>query len=486
VSKYFDRIWRPEQLAQAMLHAMRVLTDPAETGAVTLALPEDVQTESFDFAEELFQKRTWTIRRPPPEPASIHGLAHLLRNAKRPLIVAGGGVIYSNATNDLAHFVERTGIPVAETQAGKGALRFDHPASLGAVGATGTPAANDIARNADVVVGIGTRWSDFTTASFSLFQDPDVKVVNINVTPLDSVKLSGAPIVADARETLRSLESALAGWRIAKDYETEYQAQARAWNEQVESSHHLMHQPLPAQSEVIGAVEESSDDRDVIVGAAGSLPGDLHKLWRTRDPKGYHVEYAFSCMGYEIAAGIGIKMAAPEREVYVFVGDGSYLMLSSEIATAVSEGIKIIVVLVVNHGFQSIGALSESVGVERFGTKYRYRDESGLLGGDTLPVDLAMNAESLGAVVLRATSIAQLRDALKQARENDVTTVVHIETDPLVPAPESKSWWEVPVAQVSTRESTKDAFRLYETERAQQRSYLRPTTFVDGATNVEP
>ena len=483
VSRYFDRIWRPEQLPQALLHAMRVLTDPAETGAVTLALPEDVQTEAFDFDDELFLPRVWSIRRPAPERRHVVGLAQLVRESTRPMIVAGGGVIYSEATAALTGLCEATGIPVAETQAGKGSLRFDHPASLGALGATGTTSANEVAETADLVIGIGTRWSDFTTASYSVFHNPDVKVVNINVTPFDTTKLSGAAIVADAREALDALNVELAGWRVASEYERTYQAGAKHWNELVEASYQLGHTPLPAQSEVIGAIEASSEERDVLVAAAGSSPGDLHKLWRTRDPKGYHVEYAFSCMGYEIAAGLGVKMAAPDREVYVFVGDGSYLMLNSELATALQEGIKIIVVLVVNHGFQSIGGLSESVGVERFGTKYRFRNSSGQLDGDKLPLDLAKNAESLGATVLRATTIDEFRSALAQARENTNTTVVHIETDPSVGAPDSKSWWDVPVAEVSNRATTQAALATYRADQKVQRGYLRPTTLPDGGTD---
>jgi 3D-(3,5/4)-trihydroxycyclohexane-1,2-dione acylhydrolase (decyclizing) len=476
VSRYFDRIWRPEQLPEAMLHAMRVLTDPAETGAVTLALPQDVQTEAWEYPESLFAPRVWRIRRPPPETQLVERLATKLRSAKRPLIVAGGGVIYSDATQALADFAHGSGVPVAETQAGKGSLRFDDPQSLGSLGATGTTAANEIARTADLVIAIGTRWSDFTTASHSVFQNPDVEIVNINVTPFDTAKLSALPIVADARAALEELQRHVTDWRVTSDFEKEYQQLARQWNDLVEASYHLNHGPLPAQSEVVGAVEESTSDVDVVVGAAGSLPGDLHKLWRTRDPKGYHVEYAFSCMGYEIAAGLGVKMAAPDREVYVMVGDGSYLMLNSELVTAVQEGIKIIVVLVVNHGFQSIGALSESVGVERFGTNYRLRDASGQLAGANLPVDLAANAASLGAHVIRATSISELRDALKVARANVDTTVIHIETDPLVAAPDSASWWDVPVAEVATRAATNDALQRYEEERTVQREYFRPTT----------
>jgi 3D-(3,5/4)-trihydroxycyclohexane-1,2-dione acylhydrolase (decyclizing) len=476
VSKYFDRVWRPEQLAEAMLHAMRVLTDPAETGAVTLAFPQDVQTEAWDFPESLFEQRVWRIRRPPPEPQLIERLAMKVRSAARPLIVAGGGVIYGDATQSLTDFVDATGIPVAETQAGKGSLRFDHAQSVGAIGATGTTAANAIAHDADLVIGIGTRWSDFTTASHSVFQNPSVEIVNINVTPADTAKLSGLAIVADARPAIDALKDHLTDWRVPKDFESEYRGLASKWNDVVEAAYHLDHGPLPAQSEVIGAVEESSSDGDVVVGAAGSLPGDLHKLWRTRDPKSYHVEYAFSCMGYEIAAAIGVKMADPEREVYVMLGDGSYLMLNSELVTALQEGIKIIVVLVVNHGFQSIGALSESVGVERFGTAYRLRDPSGQLAGAKLPIDLAANAASLGATVIRTSSIGELRDALKVARANVETTVIHIETDPMVNAPDSASWWDVPVAEVSTRESTRSARDRYDSERTIQREYFRPTS----------
>ncbi len=476
VSRYFDRIWRPEQLPQALIHAMRVLTDPAETGAVTLALPEDVQTESFDFPEALFSPRVWTVRRPPAEVSRIKGLATMVRASKRPLLVAGGGVIYADATSVLDAFAASSGVPVAETQAGKGALRFDHVASLGAIGATGTTAANEIARDADLVIGVGTRWSDFTTASNSVFQNPEVKIVNINVTPFDTTKLSGAPIVADAREGLTQLAEQLVDWHVDEAFERHYRDLARQWNEKVQRAYDLGHLPLPGQSEVIGAVEASSANRDVVVAAAGSLPGDLHKLWRARDPKGYHVEYAFSCMGYEIAAGLGVKMAAPDREVYVMVGDGSYLMLNAELVTAVQEGVKIIVILVINHGFQSIGALSESVGVERFGTKYRFRDATGQLTGATLPVDLAANAASLGATVLRAATIEEFRDALATARSSSMTTVIEIETDPMVPAPDSASWWDVPVAEVATRESTRDALARYESERKLQRDFLAATT----------
>ena len=422
VSRFFDRVWRPEQLPAALLGAMRVLTDPAETGAATIALPQDVATEPFEVPDGLLEPRTWHVRRPPIEPSRLDDVERLVRGSQRPLMVVGGGVIYSGAVQILAEFAATTGIPVAETQAGKGALRFDHPQSLGAVGATGTTAANHAARHADLVIGVGTRWSDFTTASRSAFQFEGVRFVNVNVTPLDTAKLAGLSVVADAREALAALSHRLEGWRVEPDYESDYRARALAWNDLVDVAYHSEHTPL-AQAEVVGAVEEAFGDRDVIVGAAGSLPGDLHKLWRARDPKGYHVEYAYSCMGYEIAAGLGVKMADPSREVVVMVGDGSYLMMSSELVTAVAEGVKLTVVLVVNHGFASIGSLSESVGVERFGTRYRYR-EHGRLDGDVLPVDLAANAASLGADVARATSLDELRRALAWARSASRTSVL--------------------------------------------------------------
>ena len=400
--------------------------------------------------------------------------AELLRGARRPLIVSGGGTIYSEATEELRAFAEASGIPVAETQAGKGSLPYDHPLSLGAVGATGTTAANAIAREADVVLGVGTRYSDFTTASRTIFADPDVRFVNLNVASLDGHKQAGLPLVGDAREGLVTLTRALAGHRTDDDYRERVRALAAEWDATVERAYHLGHGPLPAQSEVIGAVNDVADPRDVVVCAAGSMPGDLHKLWRTRDPKGYHVEYGFSCMGYEIAGGLGVRMAAPDRDVFVMVGDGSYLMMASELVTAVQEDIKLIVVLVQNHGFASIGALSESLGSQRYGTSYRHRNPAtGRLDGDKLPVDLAANAESLGAQVFRVSSIDELRQALRTAK-SDATgpVVIHVETDPLVPAPSSEAWWDVPVAEVSELDSTTEARARYDAAKRDQRPHL--------------
>jgi 3D-(3,5/4)-trihydroxycyclohexane-1,2-dione acylhydrolase (decyclizing) len=472
VSSFWDRINRPEQLISSALEAMAVLTDPARTGAVTLALPQDVQAEAFDFPEEFLAERVWPIRRPPPEPRALAAAAELIGSARRPLIVAGGGTIYAEATGVLREFCEATGIPVAETQAGKGSLPYDHPSALGAIGATGTTAANAIARQADVVIGIGTRWSDFTTASRSLFAE-GARFVNLNVVPMDAVKQAGVPLLADARAGLVALGEALGGYAVELDYRRRAAELAREWDAVVQRAYRLGHGPPLAQSEIIGVVNDVSQPRDVVVCAAGSMPGELHRLWRTRDPKGYHVEYGYSCMGYEIAGGLGVKLAAPDREVFVLVGDGSYLMMAQELVTAVQEGVKLNVVLVQNHGFASIGALSEAVGSQRFGTSYRYRDpDSGRLDGDLLPIDLAANAASLGAEVLRATTAEELRTALEQARKSSRTTVVHVPSDPLVPAPDSGAWWDVPVAEVAGLDTTRAARQGYEQRKRDQRPYL--------------
>jgi 3D-(3,5/4)-trihydroxycyclohexane-1,2-dione acylhydrolase (decyclizing) len=473
VTKYWNRVNRPEQLAGALLEATRVLTDQAETGAVCLAMPQDVQAEAFEFPEGLFEKRVWHVGRPRPEPADLARAADLIRVAERPLIVAGGGAIYSEATDALRSLVEATGIPVGETQAGKGSLPFDHPQALGAVGATGTFAANRAAREADVVLGVGTRWGDFTTASHSAFQNPDVRFVSLNVASFDAHKQSGLALVADARAGLEELGRALDGYHVPPDYERWTGEQKREWEAEVGRLYSLGHGPLPAQSEVIGAVNEAAGPRDVVVCAAGSMPGDLHKLWRTRDPKGYHVEYGYSCMGYEIPGGLGVKLAAPDREVFVMCGDGSYLMMPGELVTAIQEGAKLILVLVDNHGFSSIGALSKSVGSEGFGTEYRYR-RNGALDGEVLPIDLATNAESLGARVVRTRGIAEFREALAGARSAEGTVAVYVEVDRDEGVPDYESWWDVPVAEVSRMETVNAAREEYEQGRRAQRAYVEP------------
>ncbi|GLY16533.1 3D-(3,5/4)-trihydroxycyclohexane-1,2-dione acylhydrolase (decyclizing) [Kineosporia sp. NBRC 101677] len=482
VSAYFDRVHRPEQLPAALLQALRVLTDPARTGAVTLALPQDVQAEAHDWPEELFAPRVWPVPRPVPEPSALKRATDVLKSARKPLLIAGGGVIYSRAEAALRAFAEATGVPVAETQAGKGALPYDHPLSVGAVGATGTTAANQLAAEADLIIGVGTRYSDFTTASRTAFAFPGVRFVNLNVSGFDTAKLSAVSLVADAREGLLALSATVGEWTADAAWSGRATELAGEWDAVVGRAYAHESAPLLSQSAVIGAVNELSAPHDVMVCAAGSMPGDLHKLWRTRDRKGYHVEYGYSCMGYEIAGGLGVKLAAleeaadgrgPERDVYVLVGDGSYLMMSSELVTAVAEGVKLIVVLVQNHGFASIGALSESVGGQRFGTSYRYRSGlSGELDGERLPVDLAANAASLGADVIAVADRAGLHEALRAAQKSTRTTVIHVETDPLQPGPDSGSWWDVPVAEVSALESTRSAREVYERGRARQRTHL--------------
>jgi 3D-(3,5/4)-trihydroxycyclohexane-1,2-dione acylhydrolase (decyclizing) len=474
VSRYWDRINRPEQLIPAALAAVRVLTDPAETGAVTLALPQDVQAEAYDWPAELLAERTWRVRRPVPEPAELADAVAAIRAARRPLLVAGGGVIYSGATGALRDLVEATGIPVAETQAGKGSLRYDHPQAVGAIGATGSTAANALANDADLVIGVGTRYSDFTTASHTLFAADGVRFVNVNVSTPDAVKLSGLSVTADARESLVALRQGLSGWKVDESYTHRVHALSSDWDSTVTAAYAGPSEgDLPAQSQIIGVVNEVSGPADVVVCAAGSMPGDLHKLWRTRDPKGYHVEYGYSCMGYEIAGGLGVRLAAPERDVFVMVGDGSYLMMAQELVTAVAERVKLIVVLVDNRGFASIGALSESVGAQRFGTRYRYRDpEADQLTGPDLPVDLAANAASLGVDVLRTSTVEEFHAALTKAKSAEGTTVVYVRTDPLRSAPDSAAWWDVPVAEVSTLDSTANARKEYETHRRDRRNYL--------------
>jgi len=478
VSRYFDRIWRPEQVIPAALSAMRVLVDQAETGAVTLAFPQDVQAEAYDYPASFFERRVWHVARSAPDEASLTTAVELIRASRRPLIVAGGGVVYAEATEALRAFCEQTGVPVGETQAGKGSLTFDHPSSLGALGVTGTFAANRVAADADLVIGLGTRWSDFTTASKTAFRSPAVRFVNVNVASFDAAKHGGVQLVGDARATLEALASRLAGWAVEPAYREQAARLNREWDAEVGRLYSLGHGPLPAQSEVIGAVNDASAPADVVVCAAGSMPGDLHKLWRTRDPKGYHVEYGYSCMGYEIAGGLGIKLAAPEREIYVMVGDGSYLMLSSEIVTSLQEGLKLTIVLVDNHGFNSIGGLSRSLGTDGFGTQYRYR-RNGSIGVDSdpepppvLPVDLAANAESLGARVIRCRTADDLRAGLDAAKAESRTVVLAVEVDRYEGVPSYESWWDVAVSEVSSLESVQAARAAYEETRQAERTYL--------------
>ncbi len=489
VSRFYERVERPEQLIPAALEAMRVLTDPAETGAVTLAMPEDVQAEAFDVPDEFLNQRVWTVYRQPPAPAALARAAELIRAARRPLIVAGGGVIYSEAPGQLRALVDATGIPVCETQAGRGALVSEHPLSLGAVGATGTSAANRLARDADLVIGIGTRWSDFTTASKSAFQDPSVRFVNVNVAAFDAGKESGLPVVGDARVVLEQLRDALAGHRVETGWEERAASESSDWAAEVARLTSLdgddlvppTHPPIapPTQAQIIKEINDAAGETGIVVCAAGSAPGDLHKLWVARDPagKGYHVEYGYSCMGYEIPGGMGVKLAAPEREVYVLVGDGSYLMLPGELVTAVAQRVPIVIVLVDNHGYASIGALSRSVGSSGFGTLYRFSENGSVpvdpASTEVLPLDLAANAASLGARVIRAGSVAELREALAGARGADGPVVVYIEADRYEGVPGYETWWDVPVAEVSEEGTVRAAREAYERDHTAQRQYLR-------------
>ena len=474
VARFFDRINRPEQLIPSLLNAMRVLTDPAETGAVVLAMPQDVQAEAHDWPVELFRKRVWHVRRPVPEPAALERAVALIRAAKRPMVISGGGTIYSEASEQLRAFATATGIPVADTQAGKGAINYDHPCAIGGVGSTGGDSGNHIADRADLVIGVGTRYSDFTTASKTQFKDPGVRFVNINVTPFDAAKQSAEMVVADAREALTALTAALEGYRVSEDYSREIAAERESWLARTERCYHLGHGPLPAQTEVFGALNELMGDEDIVINAAGSMPGDLQALWQARTPVQYHVEYAFSCMGYEIPAALGCKLARPESEVVSIVGDGTYQMLPMELATVVQENIKVIYVLLQNYGFCSIGALSESRGSQRFGTKYRQRGAgSHLEDTETVKgVDIAANAESWGLKVYRVSSIEDFKKAYAEAHAGDEAAMIHIETDLYGPNPPGSSWWDVAVSGVSRLESTQRAYEQYLQDRRPQRHYL--------------
>ena len=494
VSRYWDRINRPEQIVTALPEAMRVLTSPAETGAVTLALPQDVQAEAYDYPAALFEPRVWTIARARADRARMQEAANAIRASRHPLIVAGGGVIYSEATGALRAFVDATGMPVGETQAGKGALPEPHPLAAGGVGATGTQAANLLARDADLVLVIGSRLSDFTTASKTAFQHEHVRFISINVAELDAFKHAALPLVGDARAVLQELLPLVAGYRVSAEYTETIAAAQAAWDAEVERVCGSRRSPVVGQqsaavsqpssggspqlapikqAHVIGVLQEMLAATDVIVCAAGSLPGDLHKLWRARDPKGYHVEYGYSCMGYEIAGGLGVKMAASDRDVYVLVGDGSYLMMAQEIVTAVQEGLKITIVLLDNHGFASIGGLSQSVGSAGFGTRYRYRNPStGELDGGVLPIDLAGNAASLGAHVIRAGTLADFRLALVAAKAVSRTTVIVVPVDREARVGGYESWWDVPVAEVSTTRDVQNARAVYDDAKRRERDFL--------------
>ena len=470
VSRYWDRIQRPEQLLTSLPEAMRVLTSPESTGAVTLSLPQDVQTEAFDFPTQFFEKRVWVIPRNRCDRSLLVTAAEWMRAARKPLVVAGGGVLYSEAWEALAQFAEQTGIPVCETQAGKGSLPYDHSQQLGAMGVTGTPGANIMAREADLIIGIGTRYSDFTTASKTAFQNPEVRFININVAEFDSYKQRALPLTGDARVTLEELSSPMAGYQVDASYRASTGKFRCQWEKEVDRIYGIRKDSPITQGEVIGAVNEVCQPGDTMVCAAGSLPGDLHKLWRTRRPGNYHMEYGYSCMGYEIAGGLGIKMANPNNEVFVLVGDGSYLMMSQEIVTSLQEGYRLNIVLLDNHGFSSIGGLSRGCGNQGMGTNYRYRRGEGY-DGDMLPVDFQANAASLGAWAVRARTSQEFRQALRDSTKQTRTSVVVVETSYEDRVPSYESWWDVPIAEVSEQESVRAVRAEYEKARKKERLF---------------
>ena len=465
VSRYWDRIMRPEQLLVSLPAAFDVLTDPASSGPVTLALPQDVQTEVGEFPSSFFRPRLHRLRRPGPDAVQLRAAADRLRRARLPLVIAGGGVHYSFATDELRRFAERHHLPVAETQAGKGALPWNHPCAVGSIGVTGSSAANALGAEADVILAVGTRLSDFTTGSRALFQHPDLALLGLNVTPFDAAKHDALPLVADARRGLADLAALLGGWRAPGEWIAEARRRMADWNRAVDEATKPSDATPPTEAQVIGAVNRAAGPRDVVVCAAGGLPGELHKLWRASDPDGYHLEYGYSCMGYEIAGGLGVKMARPDRGVFVMVGDGSYLMMNSEIATSVAMGLPIVIVVLDNHGFGCINRLQQDCGGAPFNN----------LLADPVPdtplsIDFVAHAKSLGAAAEPAKTIADLEDALARARGAARTVVIVIETDPTAATAAGGAWWDVAVPAESARAEVRTARATYTEARRRQRT----------------
>ena len=464
VSRYFDRIARPEQIVPAMARAMQVLTDPAECGPVTLALCQDVQAEAWDYPESFFEERLWLPRRVRPDRRELEAAVAALKAARKPLIIAGGGVLYSGASDALAALAEAAGIPVCETQGGKSSLPDGHPLNMGAVGVTGTEAANRLAREADLVIAVGTRLQDFTTGSWSLFADPGKRIVGLNVQPFDAGKHRALTLVADAREGLTELSAALDGWTAPAAWTADAQAGKAVWQEAAARVTATTNTALPSDAQVIGAVQRAIGSEAIVLHAAGGLPGELHKLWQAGGPGSYHAEYGFSAMGYEIAGGLGAKMARPDKEVVVMVGDGSYLMLNSEIATSVMLGLKLTIVLLDNRGFGCINRLQVATGGASFNNLLKDARQ------ETLPeIDFVAHAASLGAHAVKVASVAELEAALQRARESDRTSVVVIDTDPLVSTEAGGHWWDVAVPEVSERAEVRAARKSYEDAQGKQR-----------------
>jgi 3D-(3,5/4)-trihydroxycyclohexane-1,2-dione acylhydrolase (decyclizing) len=464
VSRYFDRITRPEQIITALPRAISVLTDPAACGPVTLALCQDTQAEAYDYPESFFAERIWEPRRTRPDARELAEATRLIAAAKRPLIVAGGGVHYSEATAELAAFAERHDIPVAETQAGKSALPFDHPLNMGAIGVTGTSAANSLAAKADLVLAVGTRLQDFTTGSGALFRDPARRIVGLNVQPFDADKHRAETLVCDAKAGLEALLQALRGYRSPAAWRALSERELAAWNGDAAKATAPSNATLPSDAQVIGAVQRAGQRSDIVVCAAGGLPGELHKLWNASLPGSYHLEYGYSCMGYEIAGGLGVKLACPDREVIVMVGDGSYLMMNSEIATSVMLGAKLVIVVLDNRGFGCINRLQRATGGASFNNLLVHAKH------ETLPaIDFAAHAASLGAAARKVSGLAELEGALKDARKAERTTVIVIDTDPVISTEVGGHWWDVAVPQVSERAEVRAARTNYETALKAQR-----------------
>ena len=467
VSRYFDRIHRPEQLIPALQRAMSVLTDPAECGPVTLAMCQDVQTEAWDWPESLFAEKVWAARRIRPDVDELAAAVATIRAAKRPMIIAGGGVLYSGASAELTAFAETHAIPVAVSQAGKSSIDERRPLALGAIGVTGTSAANALAADADLLIAVGTRLQDFTTGSWALFKSGDLKILALNVAPYDTAKHEAEPLISDAKVGLTELSEALRGWKADPAVAERAAKEKAAWLEAAGKALAATNAELPSDAQVIGAVVRALGvDNTIVVNAAGGLPGELHKLWLATQPGGYHMEYGFSCMGYEIAGGLGVKMARPESEVVVMVGDGSYMMLNSEIATSVSLGLKLVVVVLDNHGYGCINRLQMETGGANFNNLWQ--DCAMVAQPD---IDFAKHAESMGAIAVKVSSIGELEPALETARANAKTTVVVIETHPLIVTEAGGHWWDVAVPEVSARREVEEAREKYETARRHQRLF---------------
>ncbi|MGF6229532.1 3D-(3,5/4)-trihydroxycyclohexane-1,2-dione acylhydrolase (decyclizing) [Inquilinus ginsengisoli] len=459
VSRYFDRITRPEQILTALPRALAVLTDPAECGPVTLALCQDVQAEAYDYPAWFFEDQVHRIRRPGADEAELAQAVAALKKAERPLVIAGGGVLYSGAAKALAGFAERHGLPVAETQAGKGSLPWNHPANAGSIGVTGSSAANALAADADVVLAVGNRLQDFTTGSRALFRAPGRTLIQLNAAVFDAGKHGALPLVADARRGLDELSEALGSWTAPKAQSDRTKGLIAEWTASVDRATAASNAPLPSDAQVLGAVNRAAGRGAIVVCASGGLPGELHKLWRTDAPGGYHLEYGYSCMGYEIAGGLGVKLARPDREVYVLVGDGSYMMMNSEIATAVQQGVKLTIVVLDNRGFGCINRLQNATGGASFNNLFRDIDGA-------QPIDFALHAASMGAASEKVAGIAELEGALLRAKATDQTSVIVVDTDPMVTTEAGGAWWDVAVPEVSDRDQVRRARAGYEEQLA--------------------